>query len=643
LVADGDQLGIYVYELGGGNQLYRNVYNGASVENSLVIPVGYNLIQEIVIFVNGVQTLAFTFEDNSSVSFGTTLIDFTNTYSSTDFVSLVAIGPTTIDNETTNYSWSVPTTQYLTAVTGQFVYDLDPTISLEYTNPSVALVAIGGVTATGEAGVPYVGNGDIVGYILPERTGIDYTTITDSNVKVYVDGILQINPTDYTLPAYTGFSGDFPQDNYDIAPFDLALNTKFVLFNTAPEVGAEIYITVDNLAQYAIDPVAQTLTFIPGAGIVPSDGQIISVITFNDTREQRLSTQIFVGPVTQGVTFSQGFDITLYSPPVENDSPGSFSYEEGQVISVNDFVLYQSYTDAARAWVIKNGRILRPFTDYNIEGNILTLSNGVIGPADIVQVTNVTSSIVPEAMEFRIFQDMRGVQATYRMTPSTTTTVAQTVSAAADIIYVVDASALSIPDFAANIWGVVTIDGERIMYRNIDLAANTISSLLRGTAGTGADSHAVGAYVYDMGRGNLLPEQYQDYIESESFLGNGVTKVFRSTLVVNNANEWVGSIPYDSTLFSTDAPTGNYDPGLPNNSRAVEVYLGGALQTSGYTLSNLDPVVVIFAIAPAAGTEVSIFVRKGTSWYNPGVDTASDGVPLQITNNPMALFLRGGN
>lgn len=642
LIANYDNLEIYVYELGGGNQLFRNVYNGANVGNSLVIPVQYDLIEEIAIFVNGTSTSAFTFVNNTSVTYNTTLINFTNTYTSTDFICLVAIGPTTIDNVSTNYSWSVPTTQYLTSVAGQLIYNLDPTISLEYTNPSVAIVTISGVTATGEAGIPYVGNGNNVGYALPERTGIDYTTITDANVKVYVNGILQVNPTDYTLPAYTGFSGDFPQDNYDIAPYDLDIGTKFVLFGTAPEDKSEIYITVNELAQYVIDPIAQTLEFIAGAGIVPSDNEIISVMTFNDTREQRLSTQIFVGPVTQGITFSQGYDETLFSPEVQNDSPGSYSYQEGQIISVNDFVLYQSYTDAARAWVIKNGRMLTPYIDYNIEGNLLTLTNGVIDALDIVQVTNVTSSIVPEAMEFRIFQDMRGVQATYRMTPSTTTTVAQPVSATADIIYVVNASALSAPDFSANIWGVVTIDGERIMYRNIDYINNTISSLLRGTAGTGADSHVVGAYVYDMGRSNLLPKQYQDYVESESFLGNGTTKVFVSTLVVNNANEWVGSIPYDSTLYSTDGSDGNYDPGLPNNSRAVEVYLGGTLQTSGYTLSNLDPVIVIFADAPNAGTEVSIVVRKGTSWYNPGVDTASDGVPLQLTNNEIASFFRGG-
>ena len=82
---------------------------------------------------------------------------------------------------------------------------------------------------------------------------------------------------------------------------------------------------------------------------------------------------------------------------------------------------------------------------------------------------------------------------------------------------------------------------------------------------------------------------------------------------------------------------------MGSNIEAVEVYLGGELQTSGYAISNLDPVVVSFVTPPADGIEVTILVRKGHSWYNPGVDTASDGVPLQITNNPIALFLRGVN
>jgi hypothetical protein len=198
------------------------------------------------------------------------------------------------------------------------------------------------------------------------------------------------------------------------------------------------------------------------------------------------------------------------------------------------------------------------------------------------------------------------------MTPSTTTTVTEEVGATDDIIYVADASALSTPEFAANIWGVVSINGERIMYRQIDVAANTISSLLRGTAGTAADSHAVGADVYNMGRSNLMPDQFQNYIVANSFLGNGTTSTFTTDIIVNN-------------------------------TEAVEVYLGGTLQTSGYEVTNIASVVVSFDTPPADGTEVSITVRRGVTWYNPGDGTPSNGVPLQETNNPAALFLRGLN
>jgi hypothetical protein len=272
---------------------------------------------------------------------------------------------------------------------------------------------------------------------------------------------------------------------------------------------------------------------------------------------------------------------------------------------------------------------LSPYVDYTINGNLLTLNSGVIGPQDIVMVTNVTNSVVPESMEFRIFQDMRGVQATYRMTPATTTTLTESLNDTADIIHVANASALTIPDFASNIWGVITINGERIMYRDIDFSTNTISSLLRGTAGTSAASHDV---------------QFQDYVESNSFLGDGTTNTFTTDIIVNGATTWASTpYPYDSTLFSTTGPNGEYDPGTASNSDAVEVYLGGELQTSGYAISDLDPVVISFITPPASGIEVTILVRKGHSWYNPGVDTASDGVPLQETNNPIALFLRGAN
>jgi hypothetical protein len=77
-------------------------------------------------------------------------------------------------------------------------------------------------------------------------------------------------------------------------------------------------------------------------------------------------------------------------------------------------------------------------------------------------------------MAFRIFQDMRGLQLTYRITANSTTTLVQELGQLDDVIYVADASKLGNPSLTDNIWGVITINGERIMYRYRDATTNTV-------------------------------------------------------------------------------------------------------------------------------------------------------------------------
>jgi hypothetical protein len=55
-IANNSTIGVYVYSFGGGNQLYKNTYNGADIGNSVVVPVQFSLIYEFAVFVNGVQT-----------------------------------------------------------------------------------------------------------------------------------------------------------------------------------------------------------------------------------------------------------------------------------------------------------------------------------------------------------------------------------------------------------------------------------------------------------------------------------------------------------------------------------------------------------------------------------------------------------
>jgi hypothetical protein len=216
-------------------------------------------------------------------------------------------------------------------------------------------------------------------------------------------------------------------------------------------------------------------------------------------------------------------------------------------------------------------------------------------------------------MAFRIFQDMRGLQSTYRITPDTTTKLSQALSQTDLVIYVEDASRCPEPKLEYGYFGLITINGERIAYRQRDLASNTLLGLRRGTAGTAIDNHAVDSYVYDITSNNYVPVEYQNYYDRQEFLGNGST-----------------------TVFATDSIT--IDPTL---THAVEVLVGGILQNSGYSITAEDPVVVTFDTAPLANYQVSIRVLRAESWYEPGTSTASNGVPLQETQTKAARFFRG--
>jgi hypothetical protein len=137
-----------------------------------------------------------------------------------------------------------------------------------------------------------------------------------------------------------------------------------------------------------------------------------------------------------------------------------------------------------------------------------------------------TESVVRNESSFRIFQNMRGLQLVYSITPETTTRLTQALFTADDIIYVEDASALPEPNFTINLWGAITIGGERIMYRERDIMTNTLSGLLRGTAGTATNIHGVDDIVYSIGLDNLLPPVYQNYFVTTTDVGDGTETIF---------------------------------------------------------------------------------------------------------------------
>ena len=198
------------------------------------------------------------------------------------------------------------------------------------------------------------------------------------------------------------------------------------------------------------------------------------------------------------------------------------------------------------------------------------------------------------------------------------------------------------------------------MYRNRDFEIGAITGLFRGTAGTGAANHAVGSQVYDMGRGNLLMKQWQDYVDVDNQLGDGSTVSFTAdNLELSNfPTEGFSSEPFDySGIYeyvdgewvrspasnALNGQPGSYDYGK-SPADYIEVFIGGIRQLTGYSVDfePLSPfVTVTFDVPPPDGQMVTLLVRHGRSWYTPGVYEPSNGLALQETDNPAARFLCG--
>jgi len=588
--ANGDALVVGVFGMGGGNQLYRNSFNGADVGNYLNIPVADVEIFDMAIFVNGELINTYTYAAGGN---NTTDIFFVTTYTSSDEINVTAIGNT--DGSLT-YTWSTPQTQNFVSF-GQREYRLNN--SMSGTNIANLIVEINGIRARPPEGALYIADGSS-GYALPNRGGYSLGLVSDNDVYVWVNNERLTLGSDYIVEPYTGS------------------DTRYVDIFVAPSIGSEVLISVTTKAAYVIFDDSSSIDYDLVFRTAPIKGAIVSVTSWNDTAQQSIVTLLWQGPVTEGAVVTEPFDSTDFDVGTVTNDPGSFDYTEGVQVIVNDFELGRAIPDPTRMWVTKNGDRIFYGDDYLIIGTELVIHGPVISDIDVVVAQLFTDSVVPEEMEFRIFQDMRGVQATYRMTPATTTVLTQPLLKDQDIIYVEDAGALTQPNLEINVWGIVTINGERIMYRVLDLETNTVSSLMRGTAGTAVAEHAVDSIVYNLGQGNLAPDQYQDHIVYTNTLADGSTTTFTADNIDLS----------DLTLSFAE--------------QAILVYVAGLRANTGYTIDSVAPATITFDTAPTAGYEVSIRVRQGLGWYGPGV-SEENGQALQVTQTEAARFFRGQN
>jgi hypothetical protein len=591
-VSIGDTLDLEVWGIGGGSQLYKESVVGNTItDKTQTITVAYTEIVEMVVFINGEITTDYAYAASGSFA---TAVTFTTQPTATDWVTIVALGATT----PTQYSWSTPRAQYFDYDGSSSQYPL--TNSLQGTNIVNMQVERNGFRLRPPSGIEYTADGSSLGpYYLPTTDKTNQGLIAENDVLVYVDNVEKNLAVDWTLSAWDGSSD------------------RYVEFNTdaLPAAGADIKIAVTTEADYTVisgDQLNLRVGAIPNAEF--------TVYTYNDTAQQNILTKVFVGPTSEGTTTGIAFDEDGYDE-------STFDETVGIVIQTNNFALGRLITDPGRMVVTLNGDHLHAGGEYSISTgsdglSILTVDGSILGPVDVLAVTMFTMGVVPDSLNFRIFQDMLGNQKILRLSNANTTELAQALAADADTVYVKDVSKLSEPNLVANIFGQLMVGGERITYRTRNTSNNSVSGLRRGTAGTSAMAHISGAVVSDAGPAQQIGSQYQETVSSDiTGRGDGSTVAFVATLT-NVPSSLTGS-----TLNS-----------------AIAVSVGGTLMipTTDYTVvrDSATQVTVTFTTAPASGSEIDISITTGKVMYAQGTSTASNGIALQEQTTAAALFLK---
>jgi hypothetical protein len=563
-----DVIRVEVYGVGGGSQLYKESFVGSSITNrTQIIPVAFSEINEMLIFLDGSETTDYTFAASGSFA---TEITFGSQPTSTQWLTIIALGETT----PIQYSWSTEVKDYFNYDGSSTQYPLSA--SLQGTNVANMIVDKDGLRLRPPEGIEYTGDGSSLGpYYLSTTAKTNQALISSADLLVYVDNVRQNVSVNWTLSPWDGSSD------------------RYIEFNTQslPAAGSRIEIYTTTEADYTIVNTSDINLRVSAAF-----DTLFDVTTYNDTSQQKILTKVFVGPTTEGA------------------------------IETNNFALGRLVTDTQRVIVTLNGQYLQPTVDFTISTDgtqlsTLVLDLSLLNASDVLAVTIFTNSVVPNSLNFRIFQDMIGNQKLLRFNKTNTTELAQTVAISDDTIFVNDVSKLGEPNLTQGIFGQLIVGGERITYRSRNTGNNSVSGLRRGTAGTGIYQHEVGETVSDVGAGQQLPARYQEKTTTDKTnVGDGSTRVFETSIVIPTL--------IDSTEI-TDA---------------ISVIVGGTVLVpeTDYSVTevNVTTTEVTLVTAPADGVEVYFSQVTANVMYAQGASTASNGVALQDQTTPAALFLK---
>jgi hypothetical protein len=413
-------------------------------------------------------------------------------------------------------------------------------------------------------------------------------TILPSNVKVYINNILQEFVADYIF--------DGPTKVVTIYPSRLS-------------VGDIVKIENDFRAEYSVD--SNNLIISPDYPMTSnneSDNVKIDITWFGEY---------------------PSFDVIA-----DQKSGGKVQYQLSRPPISDSYV-----------WVYKNGVRLTQDKEYyvSIPRNVVYL-NVPSTAADDIKTITFTAEIFRLPSAYEIHKDMLNIFHFNRFSKGTVV-LAAALNYYDTSILVNDASALTAPFPQKNQPGIVYIAGERIEY--LTKQGNRLGQLRRGTQGTAiGEAYDMGTPVINISYEDRIP--YNETQERTDFVSDGSTLLVGPLDFVpamGSRNSWVTTtIPAE---YGACDQIEVFAAGrrLRKDPVAVWVEDNGASSPSAdetreaeFSVDGVSAYLRLTEPLPA-GTRITVVKRVGKTWYDRGPTTATSGVTLLENVTPIAKFI----
>jgi len=347
-------------------------------------------------------------------------------------------------------------------------------------------------------------------------------------------------------------SGGFDIANFDINTFD----PVFYDAEGTPSIPDELYDT-------KIQSLYTDTTLGSAAGDIIVDGHTYVSTYSSHAPEELVPGRIFDTLDLKVQTFSTNAAQASYSNWISNTG---FYLDE--IVIVNGG---SGYSAANVAVVISGTTGSSAAANVTLDANgkitAVTLTNVGIAYSTIPNVTvtggNITAAVLSARLtqntynnfEYRIFKDKNDNYQYLRIAENATTLLASNLSLTANSLIVANSRVLPMPDSSSNNICSVTINGERIVYFEKNDTTNTLSRLIRGAYGTGANIHYINAAVIDSSFTEIVPKSsnytFTPNANTVITTAGGANITFAGNATYIRSNVWT-EIGSNTGLYTSD-------------------------------------------------------------------------------------------